>query len=72
MEHRGIGVLVRGDVQSAASRLFDLGDEATDRSPIVAGPHLEVEQVHRYLSLLGDPDGEVDLLFLLVPLAPVV
>ena len=72
MEHRRIRVLVRRDVQTAGASVFDLGNEAIDRPPVLACADLEVEQVHRELGLFRHPDREVDLLLLLVALAAVV
>jgi hypothetical protein len=69
VEHRGVGILVRGDVQPALPRVLELRDEAADAAPVVTGPDLEVEDVDRELRFLGDADGKGQFLRLIEALA---
>src|SRR5215467_7342265 len=54
MLHRGVGILVRGDIQPARPRRVDLFDDVFDSSEIILAAHLNVIDVHRNAGLLGD------------------
>src|SRR5262245_51733871 len=62
MLHRGVGILVRGDIQPARPRRVDLFDDVLDSPEIILAAHFDVIDVHRNASLLGDLQRLVELL----------
>ncbi|MEZ5417726.1 MAG: hypothetical protein R2708_10315 [Vicinamibacterales bacterium] len=69
VEHRGVGILVRGHVEAARPGRLELGDVLADGAPERQAADLEVEDVHRDLRLGRHADGVVELARLLVALA---
>ncbi len=68
MLHGGVRILIRSDLQSAASRLFNHRDGGTRFAPKILAADLEVKNVNRDMRDFGDLDGFLDFLRELVPL----